>query len=110
MQGRKQAKRVKELAARESQKQDERVGCMKAMIYGTHPAVGFLIPVFSLVSAGVHEMERGICGGEKTGVAISGRVGGRLCYGLNVLLSLPLVSQSASQSSMSVSMGERACE
>jgi len=95
MQGRKQA-RIKELDARESQKQDERVGCMKAMICGTHPAVGFFIPVFSLVRAGVRERERGICRGDKTGVAIAGRVGGRLCYGLYVLLSLPLVSQSVS--------------
>ena len=37
---------------------------MKAMIHGTHPAVGLLIPVFSLVSAGVRERERSICGGE----------------------------------------------
>ena len=91
--------RVKELDARESQKQDEREEseCMDAMIHGTHPAVGFFIPVFSLVSAGVSERERGICGGERTCVAIAGRVGGRLCYGSYVLLSLPLVSQSVSQ-------------
>ena len=69
---------------------------MKVMIHGTLLAMGFFILVFSLGSAGVHERERGICGGEMTCVAIAGRVGGGLCYDLYVLLPLPLVSQLAS--------------
>ena len=48
---------------------------MRAMIHGTLPAVvGFLIPVFSLVSAGVCERERGIYGGGRTCVTIARRV------------------------------------
>ena len=90
MQCRKQG-RFKESDARESQKQDERVGCMKPIIHRTFPVVGLFILVFSFVSTGVCQGKRTYVE-EKGYVSITGRVGGGLCYGLYILLSLPLVS------------------
>lgn len=66
----------------------ERVECA---MHGMGAVEVFYDAYFSFVSAGVGERKRA-CVAEKGHVAIAGRMGGGFCYGLYILLSLPLVS------------------